>query len=226
MPAHLEGRNGGNSFGSEWADVDNDGDLDLFVTNAFNGGPWRNFLFRNVVNGAFERDLSEVAATDEGWSYGAAFGDFDRDGDLDLAVANCLNASQTDYLYENHAAETTNRWLVVECIGTTSNRSAIGAKVRVTATINGQSVTQLREISAQSGYCGQHQLAPRFGLGDAQAVESIAVEWPSGTEQIFGNIAVDQYVTLTEGEDISSVITPKGPAGMTLYPPAPLGMIK
>ncbi len=212
---------GGNSFGSEWADVDNDGDLDLFVTHAFNGGPWRNFLFRNKGNSIFERDLTEVVATDEGWSYGAAFGDFDRDGDLDLAVANCLNASQPDYLYENHAAETTNRWLVVDCIGTTSNRSAIGAKVRVKSTIDGQSVTQMREISAQSGYCGQNQLAPHFGLGNAETIESITVEWPSGLEEIFGNVAVNQYVTLTEGQGISSVKTPKGATGLALYPPTP-----
>ncbi|MEO6038841.1 MAG: FG-GAP-like repeat-containing protein, partial [Saprospiraceae bacterium] len=212
---------GGNSFGSEWADVDNDGDLDLFVTNAFNGGPWHNFLFRNQGNGVFERDLNEVIVTDQGWSYGAAFGDFDRDGDLDLAVANCLNATQPDYLYENHAAETTNHWLVVTCVGTTSNRSAIGAKVRVTANIGGQNVTQTREISAQSGYCGQNQLAPHFGLGNAAIVESMLVQWPSGLEELFGNLGVDQYVTVTEGQGISSVSSPQVPPGWILFPPSP-----
>jgi hypothetical protein len=155
---------GGNSFGTQWADVDNDADLDLFVTNAFWGGPWKNFLFLNNGDGTFSKNLTEIPATDEGWSYGCAFGDWDRDGDLDLGVATCLNANQTDYLYENHSAENSNNWLEIRLIGTTSNRSAIGAKLRVTANVGGQPLTQLREISAQSGYCGQNQPAAHFGL--------------------------------------------------------------
>jgi hypothetical protein len=212
---------GGNSFGSQWTDIDNDADLDLFVTNAFGGGPWRNFLFRNDGDGNFTRDTSEVAATDLGWSYGAAFGDFDRDGDLDLAVANCYNGSQPEYLYENHAAESDNHWLVLECIGTTSNRSAIGARVRVTATIGGQEITQMREISAQSGYCGQNQLAPHFGLADAAIVTGLTVEWPSGLTQNFQNLAVDQYLTLTEGQEPTSVQIPVPAPRLRLKTPSP-----
>ena len=212
---------GGNSFGSQWADVDNDGDLDLFVTNSFGGGPWKNFLFINQGNGNFVRNLLEAPAADEGWSYGCAFGDIDRDGDLDLAVANCYNATQDDYLYENHASETANNWLVVRCIGTESNRSAIGAKVRVTAVINGQPVTQMREISAQSGYCGQNQLAAHFGLGDATEF-TILVQWPSGKEQAFGNLFPDQYVTITEDQGVTGVESSQSNGtGVRMYPPAP-----
>jgi hypothetical protein len=190
---------GGNSFGSQWADVDNDADLDLFVTNSFWGGPWKNFLFLNNGNGTFTKNLTEVVATDEGWSYGCAFGDWDCDGDLDLAVATCLNANQTDYLYENHSAENGNNWLEIKLIGTNSNRSAIGAKVWVTATINGQTVTQLREISAQSGYCGQNQLSVHVGLADADSV-TLRVEWPSGLEQLFGSLAANHCLSLVEGQ--------------------------
>jgi len=212
---------GGNSFGSQWADVDNDGDLDLFVTNAFGSGLLKNFLFWNDGDGSFTRDTAEVVSKDMGWSYGCAFGDYDRDGDLDLAVANCYNASQPDYLYENHASENGNNWLVVNCVGTTSNRSAIGAKVRVTATIGGQQVTQLREISAQSGYCGQNQLAPHFGLGDAEKV-TIEVQWPSGIEQVFGNIFPNQYITIAENGDVTSTNSPlSGGKGLRMFPPAP-----
>jgi len=75
---------------------------------------------------------------------------------LDLSVANCYNASQTDFLYENHSAENGNNWLMVQCVGTTSNKSAIGAEIWLYTTINGQQHVQLREISAQSGYCGQN----------------------------------------------------------------------
>ncbi|MFN4255411.1 MAG: FG-GAP-like repeat-containing protein [Saprospiraceae bacterium] len=212
---------GGNSFGSNWADVDNDGDLDLFVTNSFWGGPWQNFLFLNDGTGRFIRNTTEVVATDLGWSYGNAFGDFDRDGDLDLAVATCLNANQLDYLYKNNSSENGNHWLVVECTGTTSNRSAIGAKVWVKATIGGQSVTQLREISAQSGYCGQNQLAPHFGLGDATQVESLTVQWPSGLEQVFGNIAANQYIQIVEGQGVSGLQPQPVPSGFALLSPMP-----
>lgn len=210
---------GGNTFGSQWADVDNDGDLDLFATNSFWGGPWHNFLYRNNGDGSFSRDTTEIVTRDEGWSYGCAFGDFDRDGDLDLAVANCQNASQPDYLYENHAAESLNNWLVVECVGTLSNRSAIGARVRVKSMSGGQMTEQLREISAQSGYCGQNQLAPHFGLGPDAVIESITVEWPSGLEEVFGNILPNQYITLVEGGGTGTGAEPT--AGLRIWPPAP-----
>ncbi len=208
---------GGNSFGSQWADVDNDADLDLFVSNSFWGGPWKNFLFLNNGDGTFSKNATEIPALDEGWSYGNAFGDWDCDGDLDLGVATCYNANQTDYLYENHSAENTNNWLEINLVGTTSNRSAIGAKVWVTATIDGQTVTQFREISAQSGYCGQNQLTAHFGLADADSV-TMMVQWPSGLEQLFGNLAVNRCLTLVEGQGISSVGQPpfSGPASRTL----------
>lgn len=213
---------GGNSFGSQWADVDNDADLDLFVTNSFGGGVWKNFLFINHGGGTFVRDLQEIPAQDEGWSYGCAFGDFDRDGDLDLGVANCYNAAQEDYLYENHASETNNNWLVVNCIGSTSNRSAIGTKVLVTATIDGQQVTQIREISAQSGYCGQNQLPAHFGLGSNSTIEQITVKWPSGQEEVFGNIFPNQYVTIMEGQGISGALTPPdSKLPLRIFPPVP-----
>ena len=212
---------GGNSFGSQWADVDNDADLDLFVTNSFWGGLWKNFLFLNQGGGVFVRDTAEICSKDLGWSYGCAFGDFDRDGDLDLGVATCYNANQPDYLYENHASENGNNWLVVNCIGTESNRSAIGAKVWVTATIGGQQVTQLREISAQSGYAGQNQLAAHFGLADATTY-TVSIQWPSGIEEIYGNLFSNQYITVTEKEGVTGTGTPQsGNTAMRMLPPAP-----
>ena len=198
---------GGNSFGSEWADVDNDADLDLFVTNAYGGGPWKNFLFLNNGDGTFTKNLTEIPATEEGWSYGCAFGDWDCDGDLDLGVATCLNANQTDYLYENHSAENDNNWLEIKLIGTASNRSAIGAKVCATATIGGQQVTQFREISAQSGYCGQNQLTIHFGLADADSA-TVTVKWPSGTEELLGSLSANRCLVAVEDQGISGVNQP------------------
>jgi len=172
---------------------------------------------RRVGDGTFTKNTTEIPALDDGWSYGCAFGDWDCDGDLDLGVATCLNASQTDYLYENHSAENGNNWLEINLAGTTSNRSAIGAKVWLTAIINGQQVTQLREISAQSGYCGQNQMSAHFGLADADSV-TMTVQWHSGLEQLFGNLGTNHCLTLIEGNGLSSVSQPpfSGPASRNL----------
>lgn len=194
----------GNTLGCQWADVDNDGYLDLFVTCAFGKKIWHNALFFNNGDGTFRRDTVEAPVLDEGWSYGCAFGDLDRDGDLDLAVANCFNALQTNALYENHAAEGPNHWLVVNCIGTQSNRSAIGAVLCAKAEIRGQSVTLSREISAQSGYCGQNQLPAHFGLGSAAGVHSLEVRWPSGLTEWYAEVAADRYWTLSEGKGLTT----------------------
>jgi hypothetical protein len=211
---------GGNSFGSQWADVDNDGDLDLFVTNSFWGGPWKNFLFFNNGNGSFTKDVTELPATDEGWSYGCAFGDMDADGDLDLAVANCLDAVQTDYLYENHSSDNGNQWIQIKLKGTNSNRSAIGARVLATATINGQSVTQLREISAQSGYCGQNQSAAHFGLATAETV-AVVIRWPSGLVETYNNLTLNTIHTMVEGQGVSTTQPDAGGERSLLLQPNP-----
>lgn len=193
------------SFSSAWSDIDNDGDLDLFVTNAFNSvaAPLNNFLYTNNGDGTFTKVESGAPATDLSWSYGCAFGDYDNDGFEDLAVATtAFNGTDAhDFLYHNDG--NSNHWITIKLVGTLANQSAIGTKVRLTATINGTSVTQMREISAQSSYCGQNDLRAHFGLGDAAMITSITVDWPSATpDQVFENIENDQFITITEGQGL------------------------
>ena len=197
LSSNITCNSGGNSFGSNFGDIDNDGDLDLFVTNAFWGGPWKNFLFINDGTGTFSRDTLDITTTDTGWSYGNAFGDPDNDGDLDLIVANCYNEGQNIALYENNSNG--NHWLEIHCVGVISNRSAIGAKVKVLCRINGELVWQTREISAQTGYCGQNMLTAHFGLKEDIAADSVKVIWPSGIVDVFGVTAADQMITVYEG---------------------------
>ena len=196
--------NGGNSFGSNFADIDNDGDLDLFVTNSFWGGPWNNFLYLNDGSGVFTEVTTDVTTTDTGWSYGNAFGDYDKDGDMDLIVANCFGGAQNNVLYKNET--TGNNWLVVDCTGMISNKSAIGAIVKVKAIINGEAVWQLRDITSQSGYCGQNMLPAHFGLGDATIVDSVIIQWPSGIVDEFSAVYAGQYLLVTEGETITGIV--------------------
>ncbi len=187
------------SFSSAWADIDNDSDLDLFVTNAFqNGQRLKNNLYLNDGTGHLTEVTNEVVVMDEGWSYGCAFGDYDNDGFQDLAVATTRfgNVDEADYLYHNNG--NSNHWLMVSLEGNVSNKSAIGAKIRVKAIVNGTAVWQMREISAQSAYCSQNDMRAHFGLADATIVDSMVIEWPSGIRQYRTGVLPNQILDIEE----------------------------
>ena len=191
--------NAGWTVGTHWADMDNDGDLDLFMTNGYAflpGTTRKNFLYRND-GGTLNRTQDTDVGQDRSWSFGAAWGDYDDDGDLDLYVANWLDDDAVNYLYRNEAQANGNHWLGVECEGTVSNRSGIGARIRVKATIDGSPVWQTREVAGSDGYCSQ-VLPQHFGLGDAATADSIVVRWPSGIVQTLTSVPADQRITITE----------------------------
>jgi enediyne biosynthesis protein E4 len=217
---------GGNSFSSAWSDIDNDGDIDLFVTNSF----WtttllQNFLFLNNANGTFTRVNNTAPATDLDWSYGCAFGDYDNDGFEDLAVATCRfnNVDRPDLLYHNDG--NSNHWITINMVGTTTNKAAIGTKIKIKAIINGNIVWQMREISAQTSYCGQNDLRAHFGLGNASVIDSIKVEWLSGTVEFYTNIFPDQFITITEGQGITGVNEIKNDSDFQIFPNPAAGII-
>lgn len=187
------------SFSSSWSDVDNDGDLDLFVTNAF-GPPVKHtcLFYLNNGNGSFTRVNNNAVIADSAWTYGCAFGDYDNDGFEDLAVATCrfAGADQPDLLYHNNG--NSNKWITIKLKGVVSNRSAIGAKIRVKAIINGNPVWQMREISAQSAYCSQNDIRAHFGIGNATKIDSVKIEWPSGILQYSLDLNANQFLTIVE----------------------------
>ncbi|MCB0613984.1 MAG: VCBS repeat-containing protein [Phaeodactylibacter sp.] len=191
---------GGCSYGSNFGDVDNDGDLDLIVSNGYCTGNIVNFLYQNDGHGHFTRDLESIENLSTPCSYGAAWGDVNNDGFLDLGIATCKNSNSSplegNQFFLN--AGNCNRWLKVKLAGARSNRSAIGAKIWVTATIGGQEVTQLREISAQSGYCGQNSLTAHFGLGDAEVADEVRVEFLGGADTTLSTVPVNQLLEITE----------------------------
>ncbi|MBX9448311.1 MAG: VCBS repeat-containing protein [Taibaiella sp.] len=113
--------------------------LTCFVTNAFlDGTQLTNFLYINNGDGSFTRNGTDISATDSSWSYGCAFGDYDNDGFQDLLVATCRyeGIDQVNLLYHNNGND--NNWITFSLEGTHSNRSAIGATVRIKATIEGK----------------------------------------------------------------------------------------
>lgn len=178
------------SLGNLWADFDNDGDLDCFVTN--DNQPAR--FYANNGDGSFTSQTN--AATVTGNHRGAAAADYDNDGDLDLFV-NGVSAAKK--LFQNDLANG-NHWVKLRCEGVQSNRAAIGTKVRVKAAIHGNGVWQLREISAQNSFSSHNSLLVHVGLGDAAVIDSLIVNWPAGGTQVFTNLAVDQQYFITEGE--------------------------
>jgi hypothetical protein len=182
----------GITVGASWGDYDNDGWLDLCVTD-FLGQ--QNRLYHNNGDGTFTRILAGAVVTDRGSSTEPIWGDYDRDGYLDLFIPNGTNGGgeSNDYLYHNNG--NSNAWIAVKCIGTRSNRSAIGAKVRAKATINGRNFWQLRAIGdAGAG----NALEAHFGLGNATNVETLRIEWPSGTMQEFHDVPSSQFLTIRE----------------------------
>lgn len=183
------------SFGSAWGDYDNDGDLDLFVSNGWQGRR-PNYLYENLGGGQFARVTAGPIAADSGWSYGCTWGDVDRDGDLDLLVACWYEQNENNRLYLNSGNG--NRWLDVNCDGEAANCAGIGTRIRARAPVHGAAVWQLRQVSGQTGYCGQ-TLEAHFGFGDAAVIDTLEVLWPSGFTDVHTNIAVNQVITVVEG---------------------------
>jgi hypothetical protein len=178
-----------NSSGSAWADYDNDGYLDLFI--AVRGGP--NLLFHNSGDGTFTQ-VTGVNPGNLGSSWiGGAWGDFNNDGFPDLFIGD---QSGYNFLYLNNG--NTNNWITIHCLGRVSNRAAIGAKVRIKATIGGKTMWQLREVSGGGGLACQNDLRAQFGLGDATNVDVVRIEWPPGMVQEFSNVAAKQFLTVKE----------------------------
>lgn len=209
------------SISSAWSDIDNDGDVDLFVTNAFGTTTKQlNFLYINDGDGNFSRNTLDVVVNDSSWSYGCAFADYDNDGFEDLAVATCRfeSVDYANFLYHNNT--NSNHWITMKLVGTVSNQSAIGAKVRIKATMDGVPIWQMREISSQSSYNGQNDLRVHFGIKNATTIDSIRIEWPLGLVEEYTNFTPDQFYEFVEGLGYTelSEYNPNTERPMTVYP--------
>ncbi len=174
-----------NSRGAAWGDYDNDRDLDLYVSN--NGAP--NSLYRNDGGGVFA-DATNAPLNDGGGGQGVAWADYDGDGDLDLCLTNVSPSSR---LFRNDNANG-NHWLEVRAQGVASNRWGIGARVVLVA----GGVTQIREITAGSGYLAQEPPIAHFGLGSTTTITSLEVHWPNGNVTTVPTPVADQATLAVE----------------------------
>lgn len=180
------------SLASVWQDFDNDGDLDCFVAT---DGARRDHYYRNNGNGSFAEDNASALRGAAVASRSATAADYDQDGDMDLFVL-APNANRA--LFRNDSANG-NHWFQIRVVGTTANRSGLGAKVRVKAVIGGVPVWQRRDVSAQNQFNGQHSLQQHFGLGNATVMDSVVVEWPGGGVDVLRHVPADHRITLRQG---------------------------
>jgi hypothetical protein len=194
-------------FGCFFFDVNLDGNLDLLVVNGHiddvmqkvSDTPYAQQprLFLNDGRG----QLRDVAA-DVGGGFanpkigrGAAYGDFDNDGDLDILITTNRGPA---YLYRNDV-QSGNRSLRVSLAGTKSNRSAIGAKVKITY---GGTRQASRHVKSGSSYLSQSELPVTFGTGRHETVDRLVVEWPSGRVEDFKKVRTGQAYVIVEGSGI------------------------
>lgn len=198
----------GPSKGHAWGDFDNDGDLDLYVANGTMSTErvpefgLRNFLYLNRGDGTFRRVEGGPASTDAQVSAGVAWADYDRDGDLDLFVANWGGGAEERHnaLYRNTTSERTGRrWIVFRLEGVASNRFGVGAEVRVRARVAGEIRWQTRRLMSSTGYASQNEPIVHFGLGAAVQVDSAVVRWPSGDVSRLADLEANQVVHVREG---------------------------
>ena len=185
----------GASLGCSWGDFDNDGDLDLFVSN-MNYQGYKNNMYFNNGNGEFTKATESEIINANGVDNTVC--DFDNDGDLDILITDggAMGASAPNYLYSNNGNE--NNWINISFRGTISNSSAIGVRVKIKANIFGNDIWQMREITQQNGTFGHSSLRAHFGLGDATMIDSVVAVWPSGNQQILTNVSAKQFLTITE----------------------------
>ena len=193
-------------WGTAITDLDNDGLPDLFFTTGMvypeverkiPDAPWKtpSVVFRNLSGGKFEelRNQAGPGIAEAHSSRGAAFGDFDNDGDVDILI---VNMNEPPSLLRNDMSGA-GHWLKVLLIGTVSNRSAIGAQV--VATYGERK--QAQAVLAQSSYLSANDRRLHFGLGAAKAA-NLEIHWPNGGRESVANVAADRLVVIREGSGV------------------------
>lgn len=194
-------------WGTGFFDLDNDGWLDLFAVNGHvypqmdqisSGARYKQgkLLFINNGDGSFcdASDQGGAALSELRVSRGAAFGDLDNDGHVDIVVGDLDNSP----MILKNEGEKSNHWITLELGAKQGNPLAIGARIKVTT----GKVVQTEEIRSGSSYLSQNDLRIHFGLGGATKVDEMEIRWNSGKTEKISNITADKFYAILEGEGI------------------------
>lgn len=203
------------AWGCGFIDYDNDGWPDIFQVNGHVypeidthdiGQNFKNprLVYKNMGDGKFKDVSAEMGpgVSEHYSSRGAAFGDYDNDGDIDALV---LNLNDPPSLLRNDGGNA-NNWIKIKLLGTQCNRTAIGARVRV---VTGKHA-QMDEVHSGTSVMSQSDLRLHFGLGKIQVIDLIEVKWPTTQKtEKFTQIKANQILTIKEGSGIIDRVTPK-----------------
>lgn len=185
-------------WGSSFLDGDNDGDLDLYVSSSMDGtipGRLSAAFYENDGTHNYTIPSGIGFSGDLRRSFANAMGDFNNDGLADIVV---MNDTANNFLWEN-TSNNSNNYLKVKLEGVTSNKDGIGSKIEIS--IGGNK--QYRYTLCGEGYLGQNSSTEVFGIGTATTIDYVKVNWLSGTEDIFTNIAANQLLNIVEGSALS-----------------------
>jgi hypothetical protein len=193
------------SWGTGFFDFDNDGLRDLFIANGHIQDEIERYdksatylqlnqLHINLGDGRFAKVTADAGPGLQirKASRGAAFGDYDNDGDIDILVSNAHDAPD---LLRNETAND-NHWATIKTVGVKSNRDGVGAKIIVQT----GDLTQLAFVRSGASYMSQNDMRVHFGLGKATQIDRLEIRWPSGVIDRMLNAPVDQVISVTEGE--------------------------
>lgn len=181
-------------WSSTFFDYDNDGDVDIFKTN----GELKHLYGHEdqLLENIGDEKFSDVALskgeyfTKEYVGRGTCVGDYDNDGDLDVVITN-LN-DNCRFLRNNQGNK--NNWIMLKLEGTSSNRDAIGARVRIRA----GGLEQIAQKKSTTGYLSQNDPRIHFGVGKSEKIEMIEIKWPSGNIQVLENVPANQILEIKE----------------------------
>ncbi len=197
------------AWGTGIFDFDNDGNKDIFAAGSaildnsmeVNHKPYPlpNFLYRNLGNMRF-KDVSEQAGTSfsvPAAHRGAAFGDLNNDGKIDIVVTVLNGESQ---LLMNRS-QNHNHWIILKLVGVADNRDGLGTRVKITTA----NCVQYNEATTAVGYNSSSDKRVYFGLQNATIVDRIELAWPTGVKQVLNNVMADQILTIVQSGEV-----PKG----------------
>jgi len=181
-----------------WGDIDNDGDLDVLITSTNEADA--KYYFNNG-DGTFSSG-GNIGSLVNGPTSGLSIGDYNNDGFLDFFVTGGVKG-----LFKN-IANNGNNFITLSLVGNPNQKSPIGARIEILATINGQQVWQKREVSSQNTFMGHNSQRVHFGLGKATNVDSLIVYWPSGSVDRHQHITPGHLYVVEEGQQPVAPILP------------------